>query len=63
MGPQEAPGNPFAFQLMDILDAGSLVGMDFRLKCLGCAHQVMIPRKQLEKSIKKLVSKADNNEK
>lgn len=27
-------------------------GMDFRLKCLGCEHQIMIPRKQLEKNIK-----------
>jgi hypothetical protein len=26
--------------------------MDFRLKCLGCEHQIMIPRKQLEKNIK-----------
>ncbi len=30
------------------------VGMDFRIKCVGCAHQVMLPRKQLEKSIKKI---------
>ena len=28
------------------------VGMDFRLKCLGCGHQVMMPRKQVEKSSK-----------
>ena len=28
------------------------VGMDFRLKCLGCEHQIMIPRKQVEKSIR-----------
>ncbi|MDF2540926.1 MAG: hypothetical protein K0S47_644 [Herbinix sp.] len=28
------------------------VGMDFRLKCMGCGHQVMLPRKQVEKSIK-----------
>ena len=28
------------------------VGMDFRLKCQGCEHQVMIPRKQVEKSIR-----------
>ena len=28
------------------------VGMDFRLKCMGCAHQIMIPRKQVEKSIR-----------
>lgn len=33
------------------------VGMDFRLKCLGCDHQVMIPRKQLEKNVRQLVSK------
>ncbi|MEE3470952.1 MULTISPECIES: DUF951 domain-containing protein [Butyrivibrio] len=28
------------------------VGADFRIKCLGCGHQVMISRKTLEKSIK-----------
>lgn len=26
------------------------VGMDFRLKCLGCGHQIMLPRKQVEKN-------------
>ena len=26
------------------------VGADFRLKCMGCGHQIMIPRKQVEKS-------------
>ena len=30
------------------------VGMDFRLKCEGCGHQVMIPRKQMEKNVKKI---------
>ena len=38
------------------------VGMDFRLKCVGCARQVMIPRKQLEKSIRKIVPKVVKNE-
>ena len=38
------------------------VGMDFRIKCIGCAHQVMLPRKQLEKSIKKIVSKVKKDE-
>ena len=33
------------------------VGMDFRLKCMGCGHQVMIPRKQVEKNIRQGVSK------
>ena len=25
------------------------VGADFRLKCMGCGHQVMVPRKLVEK--------------
>lgn len=25
------------------------IGMDFRLKCVGCGHQIMMPRKQVEK--------------
>jgi hypothetical protein len=28
------------------------IGADFRLKCCGCGHQIMMPRKQVEKSIK-----------
>ena len=31
------------------------VGMDFRLKCRGCEHQVMLPRKQLERNIRQIV--------
>ena len=27
-------------------------GADFRLKCVGCGHQIMIPRRQLEKNVK-----------
>ncbi|MBA4685744.1 MAG: DUF951 domain-containing protein [Candidatus Galacturonibacter soehngenii] len=34
------------------------VGADFRLKCLGCAHQVMIARKLVEKNTKELRKKA-----
>ena len=30
------------------------VGMDFKLKCLGCGHEVMTPRAKAEKSIKKV---------
>ena len=26
------------------------VGADFRLECMGCSHQIMIPRKQVEKN-------------
>jgi len=30
------------------------VGADFRLKCIGCGHQVMLPRRQVEKNTKGL---------
>ena len=30
------------------------VGMDFRLKCMGCGHQIMIARKKVEKGIKQI---------
>lgn len=30
------------------------VGMDFKLKCRGCGHEVMIPRAKAEKSVKKV---------
>lgn len=29
-------------------------GADFRLKCLGCGHQIMISRKLVEKNTKEL---------
>lgn len=28
------------------------VGADFRLKCLGCGHEVMLPRSRAEKNIR-----------
>ncbi len=31
-------------------------GMDFRLKCRGCGHQIMLPRKQVEKNFRGIVS-------
>jgi len=30
-------------------------GMDFRIKCLGCGRQVMLPRVKFEKSVKKVI--------
>ncbi len=30
------------------------IGMDFRLKCDGCGHEVMIPRVKAEKGLKKI---------
>lgn len=37
------------------------VGMDFRLKCSGCGHQVMLPRKQVERSIRKVIKNPEND--
>ena len=31
------------------------VGMDFRIRCTGCGHEVMLPRAKIEKSIKKVI--------
>ena len=30
-------------------------GMDFRLRCEGCGHEVMLPRSKAEKNIKKII--------
>lgn len=30
-------------------------GADFRIKCMGCEHQVMLPRPKFEKSVKKII--------
>ena len=34
-------------------------GMDFRLKCLGCGHEVMQPRRKIEKMIRRIVPKEE----
>ena len=31
------------------------VGMDFKIKCKGCGHEVMVPRQKKEKNIKKIL--------
>jgi len=35
------------------------VGADFRLKCIGCGHPIMISRRQVEKSMKEIKKKLD----
>lgn len=30
------------------------VGADFRIKCMGCGHMVMLPRVKFEKTVKKI---------
>ncbi|MGN0558252.1 MAG: DUF951 domain-containing protein [Acutalibacteraceae bacterium] len=31
------------------------VGMDFKIRCNGCSHEVMVPRGKIEKNIKKVI--------
>ena len=33
------------------------IGADFRLKCVGCGHQIMIARKLVEKNVKEIREK------
>ena len=35
------------------------VGMDIKLRCLGCGHEVMAPRHKVEKSIKRIISEEE----
>ncbi len=34
----------------------SRIGMDFKIVCIKCGHEIMLPRKSVEKSIKKIVT-------
>ena len=31
------------------------VGMDIRLRCTGCGHEVLLPRSKAEKNIRKIL--------
>ena len=31
------------------------VGLDFKLRCQGCSHEVMLPRSKAEKNIRKVL--------
>ncbi|MBE6781967.1 MAG: DUF951 domain-containing protein [Ruminococcaceae bacterium] len=32
------------------------IGMDFKIRCVGCGHEIMAPRVKIEKNIKKIIS-------
>ncbi len=36
------------------------IGMDFKIKCDGCGHEIMLPRVKCEKNIKKVLHKEEN---
>lgn len=35
------------------------LGMDIRIKCEGCQHSVLIPRKEFTRKVKKVLSKQE----
>lgn len=35
------------------------VGMDIKLKCLGCGHELMLPRSKAEKSIRTILTEEE----
>ena len=35
------------------------VGADFRLRCLGCGREVLLPRSRAEKNIRSVVRESD----
>ncbi len=36
------------------------VGMDFKIRCLQCGHEIMAPRLKIEKNIKKIEREEDD---
>lgn len=32
------------------------IGMDFRMRCVGCGREMMIPRNKAEKNVKKIIT-------
>ncbi len=43
--------HPCGSQLWTVLR----VGMDFKIQCQGCGHQVMLPRSKVEKNIRQVI--------
>lgn len=35
------------------------IGMDFKLRCNGCGHEIMAPRSKIEKRIKTVISDSE----
>lgn len=38
------------------------MGMDIRIKCLNCGHLVMMPRRDFERKMKKVLETAESNQ-
>ena len=37
-------------------------GMDFKIRCRGCGHEIMVPRLKCEKNIKKILRETVQDE-
>ena len=37
-------------------------GMDFKIRCIGCGHEIMVPRLKCEKNIKKIMRETTESE-
>ena len=37
-------------------------GMDFKIRCTQCGHEVMVPRLKCEKNIKKIIRETSQDE-
>ena len=37
------------------------IGADFRLKCLGCGHEIMVPRLKAEKNIRNVIREENSS--
>lgn len=65
---------PKVFQLNDVVEMKKAhpcganawkiirMGADIRIKCEGCQHSVMIPRREFEKKLKKVITRAEPTE-
>ncbi len=71
MNEEEAPMEQKEFKLNDVVEMKKShpcgtnrwkvirMGMDIRIKCVGCGHSVMIPRKDFSKKMKKIIESAE----
>ncbi|MBB5174768.1 DUF951 domain-containing protein [Texcoconibacillus texcoconensis] len=37
------------------------MGMDIRIKCLGCEHSVLMPRREFEKKVKSVIERHESS--
>ena len=37
------------------------IGADFRMRCLGCNHEIMVPRFKAEKNIRTIIREENNS--